>query len=103
MLNASPGFLDLRLPAIDEHFDTVHEARVDARWSRGANLRPHAQVAYDLQRLRSDAKCCDCWNGHWRAQDGIVHLVFTTRTGLPPLVRAWIDHLANRFRQPLHP
>ncbi|MEJ1960061.1 MAG: LysR family transcriptional regulator [Gammaproteobacteria bacterium] len=36
----------------------------------------------------------------WRGQEGIVHLVFTTRTGLPPLVRAWIDHLANRFREP---
>lgn len=37
----------------------------------------------------------------WGGEDGIVHLVFTTRTGLPPLVRAWIDHLAERFRQPL--
>ncbi|HEY4368920.1 MAG TPA: LysR family transcriptional regulator [Steroidobacteraceae bacterium] len=36
----------------------------------------------------------------WRGEEGIVHLVFTTRTGLPPLVRAWIDHLANRFRDP---
>lgn len=34
----------------------------------------------------------------WRGQQGIVHLVFTTRKGLPPLVRAWIDHLAGRFR-----
>ena len=33
----------------------------------------------------------------WRGQQGIVHLVFTTRTGLPPLVRAWIDHLAAHF------
>lgn len=36
----------------------------------------------------------------WRGQEGIVHLVFTTRTGLPPLVRAWIDHLATGFRNP---
>jgi len=36
----------------------------------------------------------------WAGQEGIVHLVFTTRTGLPPLVRAWIDHLAARFRDP---
>jgi len=36
----------------------------------------------------------------WRSEDGIVHLVFTTRTGLPPLVRAWIDHLAKGFRNP---
>jgi DNA-binding transcriptional LysR family regulator len=30
----------------------------------------------------------------WRAQRGIVHLVFTTRCGLAPAVRAVIDHLA---------
>ncbi|MBY4638198.1 LysR family transcriptional regulator [Sphingopyxis sp. XHP0097] len=36
----------------------------------------------------------------WRSENGIVHLVFTTRTGLPPLVRAWIDHLAKAFRNP---
>lgn len=35
----------------------------------------------------------------WQGQRGIVHLVFTTRTGLPPLVRAWIDHLAAHFRE----
>jgi DNA-binding transcriptional LysR family regulator len=34
----------------------------------------------------------------WRTEDGIVHLVFTTRRGLPPVVRAFIDHLAGAFR-----
>ncbi|WP_238320153.1 MULTISPECIES: LysR family transcriptional regulator [Sphingobium] len=33
----------------------------------------------------------------WRGVQGIVHLVFTTRRGLPPAVRAWIDHLAAGF------
>jgi len=33
----------------------------------------------------------------WRGQRGIVHLVFTTRRGLPPTVRAFIDHLAGGF------
>jgi DNA-binding transcriptional LysR family regulator len=33
----------------------------------------------------------------WRSEDGIVHLVFTTRRGLPPSVRAFIDHLALVF------
>ncbi|WP_267360675.1 MULTISPECIES: LysR substrate-binding domain-containing protein [unclassified Methylobacterium] len=33
----------------------------------------------------------------WRSRDGIVHIVFTTRRGLPPAVRALIDHLANEF------
>lgn len=34
----------------------------------------------------------------WYTEDGIVHLVFTTRRGLPPVVRAFIDHLAVAFR-----
>ena len=33
----------------------------------------------------------------WRGQQGIVHLIFTTRRGLPPAVRALINHLAERF------
>ncbi|HWU04533.1 MAG TPA: LysR substrate-binding domain-containing protein, partial [Novosphingobium sp.] len=35
----------------------------------------------------------------WQGQRGIVHLVFTTRRGLPPAVRALIDHLAAHFPQ----
>jgi DNA-binding transcriptional LysR family regulator len=34
----------------------------------------------------------------WHAQEGIVHLIFTTRRGLPPAVRAFIDHLAATFQ-----
>lgn len=34
----------------------------------------------------------------WYTQEGIIHLVFTTRRGLPPSVRALIDHLAEHFR-----
>lgn len=33
----------------------------------------------------------------WHSQVGIVHLVFTTRRGLPPAVRALIDHLTQNF------
>lgn len=33
----------------------------------------------------------------WRGVKGIVHLVFTTRRGLSPAVRALIDHLAAGF------
>lgn len=33
----------------------------------------------------------------WHGLQGIVHLVFTTRCGLPPAVRALIDHLAEGF------
>ncbi|EYF06149.1 LysR family transcriptional regulator [Chondromyces apiculatus] len=34
----------------------------------------------------------------WYAPEGIVHLVFTTRRGLPPAVRVFIDHLTERLR-----
>lgn len=34
---------------------------------------------------------------NWRGKIGIVHLVFTTRRGLPPAVRKLIDHLAAQF------
>ncbi len=33
----------------------------------------------------------------WRGQRGMVHLVFTSRRGLLPSVRAFIDHLATFF------
>nr|WP_246547479.1 LysR substrate-binding domain-containing protein [Ancylobacter defluvii] len=33
----------------------------------------------------------------WGGQSGIMHLVLTTRRGLPPAVRAFIDHLAKTF------
>lgn len=37
----------------------------------------------------------------WQGQQGIVHLVFTTRRGLPPAVRALIDHMAASFPRDL--
>lgn len=37
----------------------------------------------------------------WRTEVGIVHIVFTTRRGLPPVVRAFIEHLASSFKESL--
>ena len=34
----------------------------------------------------------------WSADMGIVHIVFTTRRGLPPAVRLFIDHLAKLLK-----
>ena len=39
----------------------------------------------------------------WHAQKGVVHLVFTTRRGLAPAVRALIDHLAQDFPKAITP
>jgi len=46
-----------------------------------------ALIAGQLVRILAD----------WRGVRGIVHVVFTTRRGLPPAVRALIDHLAEHF------
>jgi DNA-binding transcriptional LysR family regulator len=35
----------------------------------------------------------------WSKQPGLVHVVFTTKRGLTPAVRAFIDHLAIGFKQ----
>lgn len=35
----------------------------------------------------------------WKSEVGIVHIVFTTRRGLPPAVRAFIDFLAAKFKE----
>ncbi|WP_437904728.1 LysR substrate-binding domain-containing protein [Sorangium sp. So ce327] len=33
----------------------------------------------------------------WYVTEGIVHIVFTSRRGLPPSVRALIEHLASHI------
>lgn len=35
----------------------------------------------------------------WHTEIGIIHIVFTTRRGLPPAVRLFIDHLARSFHK----
>jgi DNA-binding transcriptional LysR family regulator len=35
----------------------------------------------------------------WRSPEGAVYLVFTSRRGLPPAVRVFIDYLARFFRE----
>ena len=71
-------------------FTTLHEAAIAGL---GVALLPDHSCA---EALRAGLLVRVFPN--WQAQEGIVHLVFTTRTGLPPQVRAWIDHLAARFR-----
>lgn len=71
-------------------FETIRRAAVAGL---GVALLPDHVCVADL---RSGALALPF--PEWQAQEGIVHLVFTTRTGLPPLVRAWIDHLAEHFR-----
>ncbi|GGD15220.1 transcriptional regulator [Franconibacter daqui] len=62
----------------------------------GIALMPDHVCAEQLKR----GELVQVYRG-WQGQRGIVHLVFTTRRGLPPAVRAFIDHLAVNF--PLAP
>jgi DNA-binding transcriptional LysR family regulator len=87
--NATHDFVhDPRLACTD--FQTLRTA---AEASLGVALLPNHACAGALRSGRLVRLLPE-----WHGQEGIVHLVFTTRTGLPPQVRAWIDHLADRFR-----
>jgi len=72
-----------------EDMATVRDAAVDGL---GVAILPDhvCRAALDAGRLVRVLPA-------WRGVQGIVHLVFTTRRGLPPAVRALIDHLAAGF------
>jgi len=88
----------------EETFAITHKPRmtcVDL-----AALRDAAVAGLGIALLPSHACCRLIDSGklvhvfpQWRMTEGIVHLVFTTRRGLPPVVRAFIDHLAVAFRE----
>jgi DNA-binding transcriptional LysR family regulator len=83
-------------------FDLQHEPRV--RCEEFSALRAVAAADLGVALLPDHI----CWPDldagklvrlfpDWHAQEGIVHLIFTTRRGLPPAVRAFIEHLAAVF------
>jgi DNA-binding transcriptional LysR family regulator len=87
----------------------THDIRHSPRLSCGdfSAIRAAALAGLGVAMLPDHACAAELRSGalvhvlpEWRSEDGIVHLVFTTRTGLPLLVRAWIDHLAKGFKNP---
>jgi DNA-binding transcriptional LysR family regulator len=87
----------------DESHSIVHKPRM-ACVDFGA-LRDAAVAGLGVALLPDHSCKNELANGNlvrvfpqWRTTDGIIHLVFTTRRGLPPVVRAFIDHLAAAFR-----
>lgn len=95
---------------IDWHLEQEHGAshrlRHEPRMTCSDFAAVRAAAIADLGvGLLPDHICAEALDGgqlvhilpEWRAQRGIVHLVFTTRRGLPPAVRALIDHLAAHF------
>ncbi|WP_176484841.1 LysR substrate-binding domain-containing protein [Sphingomonas ginsenosidimutans] len=90
----------------DATYDLRHEPRV--RCEEFGALRAAAAAGLGVALLPDHVCWPDLDEGRlvrlfpgWHAQEGIVHLVFTTRRGLPPAVRAFIDHLAATFRSGL--
>jgi DNA-binding transcriptional LysR family regulator len=84
-------------------FDLEHDPRL--RCEEFGALRAAASAGLGVALLPDHV----CWPDldagrlvrlfpEWHAQEGVVHLVFTTRRGLPPAVRAFIDHLAATFQ-----
>jgi DNA-binding transcriptional LysR family regulator len=84
-------------------FDLDHDPRL--RCEEFGALRAAAAAGLGVALLPDHVCWPDLDSGRlvrlfpgWHAQEGIVHLVFTTRRGLPPAVRAFIDHLAATFQ-----
>jgi DNA-binding transcriptional LysR family regulator len=77
-----------KLSCID--FATVREAAIQGI---GIALLPDHTCKQDLENGRLVRVFPE-----WKTTMGIVHIVFTTRRGLPPVVRAFIDHLANTIK-----
>ncbi|WP_068085635.1 LysR substrate-binding domain-containing protein [Novosphingobium rosa] len=95
---------------IDWHLEqadgTAHHLRHEPRMTCGDFAAVRAAAIADLGvALLPDHSCAQALRSgqlvhllpEWQAQRGIVHLVFTTRRGLPPAVRALIDQLAAGF------
>jgi DNA-binding transcriptional LysR family regulator len=82
--------------------EIVHEPRIS---SGDFNLLRAAAVAGLGIALLPDHVCNGPFRSgelihllpEWRAPEGTAHLVFTTRQGLLPAVRAFIDHVAQEF------
>lgn len=91
---------------LEHHNGTTRQLRHDPRLRCSDFTAVRAAAIADLGiALLPDHTCTEALNSgqlvrllpDWHAQRGIVHLVFTTRRGLPPAVRALIDHLAAHF------
>ena len=70
-------------------FTTIREA---AAPDLGFALLPIDQVAEALEQGRLVRILPE-----WHSEDVTVHLIFTTRRGLSPAVRAFIDHIVDGF------
>lgn len=78
-----------KLACVD--FATVREAAINGI---GIALLPDHTCKQDLESGRLVRIFPE-----WKTTIGLVHIVFTTRRGLPPVVRAFIDHLANSIKK----
>jgi DNA-binding transcriptional LysR family regulator len=98
-----PGEAEWRLERVDGTVSTLrHEPRLTcgdfaalcdaAADGLGVAFLPDHACADHIAAGRLVPVCPE-----WRSQPGIVHLVFTTRRGLPPAVRVLIDQLAAAF------
>lgn len=71
-------------------FATVREAAINGL---GIALLPDHTCRESIERNKLVHVFPD-----WSADMGIMHIVFTTRRGLPPAVRLFIDHLAKSLK-----
>ncbi|MBM6596642.1 LysR substrate-binding domain-containing protein [Microvirga pudoricolor] len=93
---------------LERHDGTLHTVRHEPRIACGdfAFVRDAAVSGLGVALLPDHTCADDLAAGRlvhvlpeWDGRQGIIHLVFTTRRGLPPAVRALIDCLAAGFPQ----
>ncbi|MBB2200767.1 LysR substrate-binding domain-containing protein [Gluconacetobacter tumulisoli] len=105
LLTTSDEANDCLWPLVNAHGET-HEIRQAPRFGSHDMVAVRAAATAGLGvAWLPDHLCRPCLSDgrlvqvlpEWSGAEGIVHLVFTTRRGLPSAVRAFIDHLAVGF------
>ena len=83
------AFIDFKPRLASSDLQTLLEAALDGT---GIALHPemHAREALSTGRLVHILPA-------WRAPDSIIHMVFTSRRGMAPATRAFVDHVAREL------
>ncbi len=89
--NQAKAQLHLEPRLISDDLQTLHQAALEGL---GVSKLPKSLVRQDLQAGRLIKLLAD-----WSLASEMIHLVFPSRRGLLPSVRAFIDHLVANFEQ----
>lgn len=87
---ADPDAAARKLLELANAFEPVQDGRIYIERINGPFL-------YQLKGTPSTARLVHVLPA-WRAPDSIVHMVFTSRHGMAPATRAFVEHVAKQLR-----